>query len=212
MPTLSVAVRTLLLALVFIGGSFSLLAERDAASLFQAIQRKYGEATSLQVVFAQKDNPSITGRLTVKRNNKFMIELDDRTVICNGTTMWNYTPTRNKVIVSNYIDGSDAISPQKLFMSFPKHYVPSLSRERRSSGDDYIVLVLRPKNQQSVVGGLQKITMKVEPKTLEIAELEISDGSTVRGWTISGLKTDINVPDSMFEFASTDDIRVIDLR
>lgn len=189
-----------------------LWAARDAESIFQAIQRKYSDASSMQVVFAQKDNPVLTGKLTVKRNNKFVIELDDRLVICNGTTMWNYTPDKRKVIISNYVDGNDAISPQKLFMSFPRHYVPSLVRESRSTGEDHIVLVLKPKSPQAVVGGLEKITMKLSPKTLEIAELEIFDGSNVRGWSISGLKTNINVPDSMFEFTPTDDIRVIDLR
>lgn len=208
----SSALRLCLLVALVAGTALAVGTPRDAESIFQSIQRKYGEATSLQVVFAQKDNPAITGKLTVKRDNKFMIELDDRIVICNGSTMWNYTPSKNKVIVSNYVDGSDAISPQKLFMSFPKTYVPSLLRESRSSGEDYIVLALRPKNQQSVVGGLQKITMKLSPRTMEIAEIEIFDGSNVRAWVISGLKTDINVSDSDFEFTPADDIRVIDLR
>ncbi len=206
------AARLFVLLAVVVGTAVALVPPRDAESVFQAIQRKYGEASSIQVVFAQKDNPSITGKLTVKRDNKFMIELDDRIVICNGSTMWNYTPSKNKVIVSQYIDGSDAISPQKLFMSFPRTYTPTLLRESRSTGDDYVILALRPKNQQAVVGGLQKITMKLSPRTLEIAELEIFDGSNVRGWVISGLKTNINVSDSDFEFTPTDDIRVIDLR
>lgn len=205
-------VRISVVVLVLFCCSSTLWAARDAESVFQSIQRRYSEASSLQVTFAQKDNPAVTGKLTVKRNNKFFIELDDRLVFCNGTTMWNYTPDKRKVIISSYVDGNDAISPQKLFMSFPRHYIPSLVRESRSSGEDYIVLVLKPKNPQSIVGGLEKITMKLSPKTLEIAELEIFDGSNVRGWIISGLKTDISVPDSMFEFTPTDDIRVIDLR
>lgn len=185
---------------------------RDASSIFQAIQRKYSATTTIQVAFTDKNNPSITGLLTVQRNNKFMIEFSDRIVICNGITMWNYTPDKGKVIVSNYVDGNDAISPQKLFLSFPRHYIPSLLREQRSSGSEAVVLVLKPKNQQSVVGGLQRITMRLEPRTLEIAELEIFDGSNVRSWVISGLKTDVAVPDSNFEFVPADDIRVIDLR
>lgn len=185
---------------------------RDAASIFQSIQRKYSATTSLRVTFTDKNNASITGQLTVHRNNKFIIEFSDRIVTCNGSTMWNYTPDKGKVIISNYVDGNDAISPQKLFMSFPQHYVPSLLREQRSSGGDAIVLVLKPKNQQSVVGGLQKITMRLDPRTLEIAELEIFDGSNVRSWLISGLKTDVVVPDNAFEFTPADDIRVIDLR
>ncbi len=212
MPFFSSAIRLFVLIAAVVGTAVAVAPPRDAESVFQAIQRKYSDASSMQVVFAQKDNPSITGKLTVKRDNKFIIELDDRIVICNGSTMWNYTPSKNKVIVSKYIDGSDAISPQKLFMSFPKTYVPSLLRENRSTGEDYVVLALKPKNQQAVVGGLQKITMKLSPRTLEIAELEIFDGSNVRGWVISGLKTDISVSDSDFEFKPTDDIRVIDLR
>lgn len=206
--TLSVIAVALLCCLPVTGHA----AGRDAASIFQSIQRKYSATTSLRVTFTDKSNPSITGQLTVHRNNKFMIEFSDRIVICNGVTMWNYTPDKGKVIVSNYVDGNDAISPQKLFLSFPQHYVPSLVREQRSSSGDAIVLVLKPKNQQSVVGGLQKITMRLEPRTLEIAELEIFDGSNVRSWSISGLKTDIAVSDSAFEFTPADDIRVIDLR
>lgn len=215
MPRLASAFRLFIFAAVVASSAFAFVGftgPRDAESVFQAIQRKYSDASSLQVIFSQKDNPAIAGKLTVKRDNKFMIELDDRIVICNGSTMWNYTPSKNKVIVSNYVDGSDAISPQKLFMSFPKTYAPSLVRESRSTGEDYVVLALKPKSQQAVVGGLQKITMKLSPRTLEIAELEIFDGSNTRGWTISGLKTDINVSDSEFEFKATDDIRVIDLR
>lgn len=207
LATIAVAV-SLLFPSPLAGGTIA----RDAASIFQSIQRKYSETTNIQVTFTDKNNPSITGLLTVQRNNKFMIEFSDRVVICNGLTMWNYTPDKGKVIISNYIDGNDAISPQKLFLSFPRHYIPSLLREQRSSGSETVVLVLKPKNQQSIVGGLQRITMKLEPRTLEIAELEIFDGSNVRSWVISGLKTDVAVPDSSFEFIPADDIRVIDLR
>lgn len=182
-----------------------------AEDIFAQAHKKYGESKSITTKFVQKGS-SVHGKLLLKRGNKFLIELPDRTIVCNGKTLWNYTPHEKKVVVNTYFESPDALSPEKLLQAFPVNYSPTLKKENRSNGESQYVLTLVPKEEKDIVGGLQKIQMKLIQRGMKLTEMEISDGTTTRGWTFSELKTDVDVSDSAFEFEVPKEVRVIDLR
>jgi outer membrane lipoprotein-sorting protein len=188
-------------------GSASLFAQ-SAEELFTTIQKKYGEGASMRVRFLMK-NEDVRGSLTLKRGNKYILELAGRTIICNGKTVSNYTPSDRKVVVSDFRDNPDNISPERIFMNFPRGYHPILTTDKASND---AVLTLTPAKPRDQVSDMQRVTLRLQSETLKLKEISIFDGTTLHVWTILDIKPDAGIPDAAFEWKPPQGVQTIDLR
>jgi outer membrane lipoprotein-sorting protein len=188
-------------------GSASLFAQ-SADELFSTVQKKYGEGASMRVRFLMK-NEDVRGSLTLKRGNKYILELAGRTIICNGKTVSNYTPSDRKVVVSDFRDNPDNISPERIFMNFPRGYRPALTTDKASKEE---VLTLMPAKPRDQVSDMQRVTLRLQSETLKLKEISIFDGTTLHVWTILDIKPDAGIPDSAFEWKPPQGVQTIDLR
>lgn len=193
-------------------GSFAICNAQNAEETFELVSSRLSNAESLRIEFEQRGQMGLSGILTVKRGNRYILELPGRTIYCNGSTVWNYDAANKKVIVSEYLDGADAISPEKLFLSFPTTYTPSLKKESNSNGTKYIALTLRPRRPQDAIGGMNRIVLKLTPGSLDIRMISISDGASERVWLIKNIAVEEEIADTAFEFEAGEGVRVIDLR
>jgi len=55
----------------------------DKDEIYSAVKEKYGNLDCITVKFKEK-NSGISGTLSAKRSNKYILELNDRTIVCNG--------------------------------------------------------------------------------------------------------------------------------
>jgi outer membrane lipoprotein-sorting protein len=187
--------------------SASLFAQ-SADELFSTVQKKYGEGASMRVRFLMK-NEDVRGSLTLKRGNKYILELAGRTIICNGKTVSNYTPSDRKVVVSDFRDNPDNISPERIFMNFPRGYRPALTTDKASKEE---VLTLTPAKPRDQVSDMQRVTLRLQSETLKLKEISIFDGTTLHVWTILDIKPDAGIPDAAFEWKPPQGVQTIDLR
>lgn len=179
----------------------------NADEIFSAVQKKYADGTSLRVKFIMKSE-DIRGSLVLKRGNKYILELSGRTIISNGKTVWNYNTTEKKVVISDFRDNPDNISPERIFMNFPRGYKPSLTVEKNTND---LLLSLTPAKSRDQISDMQRVGMKLS-KDLKLKNIAIFDGSTLHEWDITSIIPDAGVPDSAFEWKVPQGVQVIDLR
>jgi outer membrane lipoprotein-sorting protein len=186
----------------------------DAQSVFAAVQKLYGEAESLKAQFSTRvaDNSKpMRGTLLVKRGNKFRIELAGRIITCNGKVVWNYAQAQSKVIISDFKNNPATMSPEKIFLSFPKTYTPTLSIEP-TSRESALRLTLMPSSSRDAVGGMQRVMLLLQPKTYMLRELFVTDEHTTYHWTMTSLQRNAALSDELFEFKPPSGVDVVDLR
>jgi outer membrane lipoprotein-sorting protein len=181
---------------------------QTADEFYSAVQKKYGEGASMRVRFVLKAE-DIRGSLTLKRGNKYILELAGRTIICNGKIVQNYTPADKKVVVSAFRDNPDNISPERIFMNFPRTYRPTLILDKASKD---AILMLAPAKARDQVSDMQRVTLRLQQETLKLKEISIFDGTTTHEWAILDIKPDAGIPDTAFEWKPPQGTQIIDLR
>jgi outer membrane lipoprotein-sorting protein len=198
----------------------------EALAVFARIQKMYGEAESIRVQFFTRltaDGKQMRGVLLVKRGNKFQLDLAGRVITCNGKAVWNYDKASKKVIVSDFKNSPATMSPEKLFLSFPKTYKPTLIEQSGSStssapkkpalkSPSLVLLTLKPASPKEAVAGMSNVTMLLDPTTLVLRELNVSDDATVYQWTMQSVKLNAGLSDAAFEFVAPKGVQVVDLR
>jgi outer membrane lipoprotein-sorting protein len=209
----------LLVGCVFVLRANAQEASPDAASVFARVQKLYGETDAIRAQFTARmpdangaaSKKAVFGTLLVKRGNHFRLDLPDRTIVCNGKTVWNYDRTSKKLVISPFKDNAATISPERIFLSFPKNYKPTLKKELKSEGGLWR-LTLVPASPKELVGGMQHVEMRLQPTTLMLKELKMSDDATVYQWTMAEFKLGVPLLAEQFEFQPPKDAQVIDLR
>jgi outer membrane lipoprotein-sorting protein len=180
-----------------------------AEELFAAVQKKYTEGASLRIKFRMEEE-QLQGALALKRGNKYILELGNgRTIICNGKTVWNYDAVQKKVVVSSFHDNPDNISPERIFLNFPRGYTPTLSN---GNTRNEAVLTLLPAKVRDQVGDMQRVTLRLTREPLTLTSIGIFDGSAQHDWTISSIKPDAGLTDAAFEWKPPQEAHIIDLR
>ncbi len=200
--------------LFFVSTTFAQNGAADAQSVFARVQKQYGESESIRAQFFTRmpgDANMVRGTLLVKRGNKFRLDMSGRTVVCNGQTVWNYDHNEKKVVISTFKNNPATVSPEKIFLGFPKTYKPTIKQESASEGR-LLRLVLTPSSARDAVGGMQEVTMRLVPETLKLKELLISDGSATYQWTMTELIINAGLKDVQFEYTIPNGAQVVDLR
>lgn len=192
-------------------GCFTAIAQ-DAQTVYRQFQERYLSGESLRVVFRDAANPHISGSLTVKRGNRFILEAGGRTIHCNGSTLWNYHAPTAKVIISNYSAVASLLSPEKIFLNFPTDYKPTLERSMHSSGEKNLTLTLTPRADSLMVESLAKIVLRLAPSGGTLREVEVSDGTMDSRWIIESIDPDFRIENEAFEPVYPEGTTEIDLR
>lgn len=203
---------SILLLLSFSTIATQQLQAQTAEEVFSAVRGLIQQGQGIKTEFQSRTYPDIKGTLAIGKANMFKMELGQKSIICDGKTIYNYDSQAQKVIISDYIDGGDVLAPERFFTSFPQQYIPSLKRVQGSKGSSYLLLTLVPERAEEKVGNLEKVVLKLQPLSYEVRELTISDGSIEETWILTNFSAKAALPKSEFTFQPPKQARVIDLR
>jgi outer membrane lipoprotein-sorting protein len=183
-------------------------AKSNADAEFNAIKKIYGNMKTVSFNFANQDNSNIHGSLIAKRGNKFKLQFGNRTIRCDGKTVWNYSQDENNVIVSNFESHGDENSIETIFFSMLDTHKPiGLSSSTNSAGNKLMLLDL-----VSTADPNRKIEIAYYPDNRTIAEVTLTNNYVVETWLINKLKINPEIADNTFIFESDEKIEMIDLR
>jgi chaperone LolA len=166
---------------------------------------------SQQVKFGfSKLERSSEGTLTMKRPNKYRVELEHQTIVTNGSVVWFYSPVNNQVLVDRYKENQNSLSPERFLLNLPTQYSATLLGKEKVENVEAYALKLVPKDDQSFV---KSVKMWVEDGTWIVRRVQVVDvNDTETVYTIKELKQNTRVSDALFSFTPPAGTEVVDLR
>jgi outer membrane lipoprotein-sorting protein len=193
--------------------SANLYSQLDKETVYKKITEKYGNAKSITMNFNLSSQPGMKGTLKASRGNKYFVKLKDRTLVCNGKTVWNYSTKDNNVVISNFESSENDFSIESFFFNFLNNYKPvKFVKESSSDGNYSYVLTLEAASKASQKGGIKSAFVRIDIETYSILNVEIVTDSGVQSWDLKKIITNVNLPDKIFEFTPPKDSKIVDLR
>ena len=194
-----------------LGLTISINAQDKKNELFAQLRKRYGSMNSLEASFISMEPVSgIKGTLKALRTGKYVLDLNDRSIICDGHTIWNYHPSRKNVTI-NEVRSRPSTSLDIVLFNFLYNYQPKELKEVIIGNVTHQGLELIPKSGKSAMV-IQSLTIFVKKGSSEIKRITASDGNQTMAWELQSMKINTSFSDALFTFIPPKNAEVIDLR
>ena len=146
----------------------------------------------------------------MKKSKHYRIESEHQTIVTDGTTVWAYSMANKQVIVDNYKENSNSISPEQFMLNLPANYYTSLLGIEKQATGNTVLLKLVPKDDRSFV---KSVKISVEENGWMVRKISILDvNETETAYTVKDIKLNTNIKDKTFTFETPEGAEVVDLR
>ena len=206
-----------LLAFTTVIATTDLRADDTAAEILERVRERYEEIEDAEILFSQKITFSKTsleqkasGRLLLKKENKYRLELNDQTVVTDGVTVWSYSPDTDQVIIDVFKVDDRFLTPEKVLTGGPDDFSATVLEREKSGKAGLVVLKLAPRTDDSFITSLK---LWVDEDSWLIRQVEVLEFSGKKtAYIISDLNTNIGLPADTFSFIPPEGAEVVDLR
>ncbi|MFN4903199.1 MAG: LolA family protein [Ignavibacteria bacterium] len=186
-------------------------AQNSKDEVFAQLRKKYGSMQALEVSFSSLEPVSgIKGTLKALRSGKYHLTVSDRTIVCNGNSIWNYVPARKNVTI-NSVKSRPSTSLDIVLFTFLYNYQPKALQEFNIGNSIYHGLELIPKSGKTAMG-IKSLTLFVKKGGFEIKRIQAVEGNQTLIWDIQSLKINTSLRESLFTFSPPKDTEILDLR
>jgi len=186
-------------------------AQNSKDELFAQLRKKYGSMQALEVSFSSLEPVSgIKGTLKALRSGKYHLTVSDRTIVCDGNSIWNYVPARKNVTI-NSVKSRPSTSLDIVLFTFLYNYQPKALQEFTIGNSIYHGLELIPKSGKTAMG-IKSLTLFVKKGGFEIKRIQAIEGNQTLIWDIQSLKINSSLRESLFTFSPPKDTEILDLR
>ncbi|MBI4811448.1 MAG: outer membrane lipoprotein carrier protein LolA [Ignavibacteriales bacterium] len=189
----------------------------NADKLVKKIQKKYDSMKDVSISFTQqtrfgvtKTEQTFSGKLSMKKGNKFLIEMEHQKIITDGKSVWSINKLNKQVVIDKYRDDPKSFSPDKILINIPQNYNASLLSMEKNGDQEINVLKLIPKDVKVNYRWLKVWVSANDLLMNKIQIFDISDNLTT--YSVNDIKFNQDIPDSQFQYEGSPDIEVIDLR
>lgn len=195
------------LALILFNISYS---QENMNTLWDKLTKEYGKMSSIQLKFNVSELPALNGSFKAKNDNRYKIFLNDRIIVSNGKTNWNYSIKDKKVVISE-IEDNNASNLSDILFSFSNSFKPNkLAKEQTSNNSSYYALYLLPNTDTDK--NIKSLILHIEPQSNNIKTIVLNYNNGVQTWNISDLIINKKIANSEFEFTTPKGVESIDLR
>ncbi len=189
----------------------------DAREVLSRAKEKYESIRDASANFTQhvlfgvmKSEQSFSGRFFMRKGNHYRIEGEEQTIVTDGSSVWTYSKVNKQLLIDRYKGDNNVIEPQRLLLNAEKEYEVTLIDNERSSGEHTSQLKLIPNSDSSRFKWV-KLWIDRNDWLLKKAQLQdLADNLTT--YTISDIRLNKGLPDSLFRFDAPPATEVIDLR
>lgn len=196
--------------IVLIGAMRASAASADGTALLKTLTSKYAAAKNVTVRFVEGEGQArLRGTATVEGTNKYRIDLSDRSIVCNGKTVWNYSPRDNRVTIDTYRPNRKTLSPEFFITRLPSDAKAALAEGKDGKRK---LLTLEPP-EADAWGVITRLIVETDSDGSQIYSVTIFDASAgQRTVHIQSTKFDQKIPASTFEQDIPKGATVMDLR
>lgn len=206
----------LTVSLLLAAAAAALAGTPTASEIIKNVQNNYNQTNDAVIQFTQtvvyplsKISKTIKGTLYLKKGNKYRIETGDKVMVTDGKTSWIYMPGSKQVIIDNFRNDKNTVTPDKFLLDVPSDYFAVLLSTQKTAKGNVYTLRLTPKSDNSFIRSI-KIVVNAD---WTVHSAEVSDMNDTRyTYIVDNLKTNSGLPDSEFEFTPPKDAQLVDLR
>lgn len=189
----------------------------DSEKILSKLQNKYESVKDITADFTQdvtfgisKMKQKIDGTIRIKKGNKYRIELEKQTIVTDGKTVWSYSQINNQVIIDNYKDDPQSLSPDRVLINVPKNYYSILIGNENLFNKKTSIIKLTPKDDMSLVKSM-KVWIDLDDYIMRKIEIQdVSDNVNI--YLIKSIKLNTGISDSTFKFEIPNGVEKVDLR
>lgn len=204
-------------AALFAGASPFALAGNDAEEIVEQLQKKYEGIRDAAIVFTQtirfgvtKAEQTFRGTLYMKKGNRYRVELDERTIVTDGKTVWSYSAVNNQVLIDRYKEDANSISPDKMLVNIPDTYTASFLGEENLGKRRTKIVKLLPKKTRSGIKSMKVWIDDDQWLMRKVQIIDVSDNETT--YLVETFTFNKGLSDSTFQFIPPDGADVVDMR
>lgn len=155
-------------------------------------------------------NQKVNGKISIKDNVKYHVEIDNNVIVTDGVTIWNYSKANNQVIIKNS-EKSDADQlPSKILLKYAEDYNVTLVGEERLQNNDCYVLLFKSKTGDDYYQQMKAWISKKSWMTQKIEQIDINQN--INTYIIRSVQTNTPIDDSHFLFQTPKGVEEIDMR
>jgi outer membrane lipoprotein carrier protein len=197
----------------------------EASALMKKVSEKYQAYKNISATFKllvqhPKVNPNdddrkyvdtLAGQILLEKE-KFKVSIKDQQIICDGKTIWTYSPADKEVQVNDFQETDDVFSPSKIFTLYKEGYLYQIREKRVQNGKNVTVIEMASPNKKMTYF---KIDIIIDDATQQIIESEIFEKNGVRYiYRIIKQNADVstNAETFTFEPKKHPGVKVIDLK
>jgi chaperone LolA len=189
----------------------------DAAEIIAKLQHKYDGLTDATISFTQemqfavtKNEQSFSGKLWMKRGNRYRIELEEQTIVTDGVSVWSLNKPNNQLFIDKYRDDPKSLSPERVLTRLPETYTPALVGKEKTGEEELTIVKLVPKVKNSAVKWM-KVWIDTDRWLMRKAQI-CDAGENLATYRVVEMKINTGLPDAQFTFTPPATVEVIDLR
>jgi outer membrane lipoprotein carrier protein len=191
-------------------------ARESAEEVLDNVKETYDRISDARLTFSEKVvletagiEQTVAGTLYVKKSNRYRLELPERTIVTDGTTVWSYSAPSKQVLIDRFKLTPGSLTPEQILTGATGAYQATLLDRETLKGQELIVLKLTPKNASV----MQSLKLWVDPDSWLIRRVELVDINDKRtNYVINDIQTDLDLPDTTFTYQIPQGVEVVDLR
>jgi len=155
-----------------------------------------------------------TKKGTVYMNgSKYRVNISGQEIYSDGNNIWTYDKSANEVQITKFDPSSNTITPQKMFTNFyDKDFLYKLNGETKQGKKTIQEIELTPVDKTKT---FYKVVVNIDKASKNIVSTKVFEKNGNRYiYTITGMKTNTNLPESLFVFDAKKypNVEVVDLR
>jgi outer membrane lipoprotein carrier protein len=192
--------------------------DAKAKTLLEKVRKQYDAYQSIEASFtltleAAEGKPEVEKGTIAQQGDKYRLELSDKTIICDGATVWFHNKRNREVQINTAASGNSLLSPRELMRIHErKDFIYAITSEGVENGKPCQFVEFKPTNKNSEYS---KLRLSVDKKTNQIIGVKAfgKDGSRYT-MVINELTPNKTYPNGTFNFDKSKHpgVKIEDLR
>jgi len=204
--------------ILFLLFATELPAKINIEKVIRKVQKKYKDIEHFSARFSQVERFAMTGsvnetsgKIFVKGGVKYRLETEDRIIVTDGKTTWNYTYMYNQVTIANMDKNDIVLLPRDLIFNLPKDYYASYIGEESINDIKHLIIKLDPKEE--VKGYIKTMKLWIVEDNYQISKIEYSDlNDNPTTFVVQSQDHKTKLDDNLFIFEAPEDCEIVDFR
>jgi outer membrane lipoprotein carrier protein len=209
----------LLIGVITIKSQAQATNDPDAKKILDGISTKFKTFKTVKATFTYKVENAAGKALSSKngsvsmKGTKYRVTIVGQEIFCDGANVWTYDKAANEVTITKLDNGSNTLTPQKLFTNFyDKDFLYKLNGEKKQGTKTIQEIEMTPTDKTKP---FHKVYLYVDKTAKTLSSTKVLEKSGNRySYTVNSLTPNTTIDDKQFAFDQKKypGVEVVDLR